>query len=272
MGFLKNRAALDAVERLEAILRQFPIAVDVGSRDGAFGRALALSEAAGKIGMLVETDLSAPMLAGRMGVRVAADEEQLPFADGSVDLVVSTLALHWTNDVVGALVQIRRALKADGLFIGSLLGGATLTELRQVLLEAEAEITGGALPRVSPFADASDAAGLLQRAGFALPVADVDRVTVRYPHLFALLADLRAMGETHAPAERADRPLRRAVLGRAAQLYAERFSGEDGKIKATFEILTLTGWAPHERQQKPLPRGSGKTHLGDALAAIRDRG
>lgn len=269
VGFLKTRAALDAVERLEAILREFPVAVDLGARDGAFARALKLSDAAGKVGLLVETDLSAAMLARRDTVRVVADEEQLPFADNSLDLVVSTLALHWTNDVVGALVQIRRALKADGLFIGALLGGSTLTELRQVLLEAEAQVTGGAAPRVSPFADASDAAGLLQRAGFALPVADVDRVTVRYPHIFALLADLRAMGETNAPAERAGRPLRRAVLERAAQLYAERFGGPDGKIAATFEILTLTGWAPHERQQKPLPRGSAKTHLGDALAAIR---
>ena len=271
VGFLKRRAAEDAVERLEAILRQFPVAVDLGSRDGAFARALNASEVAAKVGLLVETDLSLPMLAGRDTPRAAADEEALPFADGSLDLVVSTLALHWTNDVVGALVQIRRALKADGLFIGALFGGATLTELRQVLLEAEVQLTGGAAPRVSPFADASDAAGLLQRAGFALPVADVDRVTVRYPHIFALLADLRAMGETHAPSDRDGRPLRRDVLERAAQLYAERFGGHDGKIGATFEILTLTGWAPHERQQKPLPRGSGKTHLGDALAAIRAR-
>ncbi len=270
VGFLKARAAEDAVERLEAILRQFPLAVDIGSRDGAFARALTLSDAASKVEWLVETDLSAAMLGGRDGPRLVADEEALPFADDSLDLIVSGLSLHWTNDVVGALVQIRRALKPDGLFIGALLGGSTLTELRQVLLEAETQVTGGALPRVSPFADASDAAGLLQRAGFALPVADVDRVTVRYPHIFALLADLRAMGETHAPAERADRPLGRAVLGRAAELYGERFSGADGKIAATFDILTLTGWAPHERQQKPLPRGSGKTHLGDALAAIRE--
>ena len=270
-GFLKTRAAEDAVDRLEAILRHFDVAVDLGARDGAFARALAQSPAASKVGLLVETDLSIPMLAGRDTLRIAADEEALPFAEGSLDLVVSRLALHWTNDVVGALVQIRRALKPDGLFIGALLGGATLTELRQVLLEAEVQVAGGAAPRVSPFADASDAAGLLQRAGFALPVADVDRVTVRYPHLFALLADLRAMGETHAPADRERRPLRRAVLQRAAELYADRFSGPDGKIVATFEILTLTGWAPHERQQKPLPRGSGKTPLGDALSAIRAR-
>ena len=273
MGFLKTRAAQDAVERLEAILRRFPVAVDLGSRSGAFAQALALSDAAAKIDLLVETDLSAAMLAGRGGLRVAADEEMLPFADASLDLVVSTLALHWTNDVVGALVQIRRSLRPDGLFIGAMFGGATLTELRQVLLEAEAALTGGVVPRVSPFADASDAAGLLQRAGFTLPVADVDRVQVRYPHMFALLADMRAMGEAHSPLERSGRPLTRAVLEMAARLYAERFSGHDGKVVATFEILTLTGWAPHESQQKPLKRGSGKTHLGDALAAIRsDRG
>jgi SAM-dependent methyltransferase len=268
--FLKARAAADAVERLEAILRRFPVAVDLGARNGAFARALAASDAAEKIDLLVETDLSPAMLAGRGGLRLAADEEMLPFGGASLDLVVSTLALHWTNDVVGALVQIRRALRPDGLFIGALLGGATLTELRQVLMEAETELTGGVVPRVSPFADASDAAGLLQRAGFTLPVADVDRVQVRYPHIFVLLSDLRTMGETHSPLERSTRPLTRAVLARAAELYAQRFSGPDGKIIATFEILTLTGWAPHESQQKPLPRGSGKTHLGDALAKIRE--
>jgi SAM-dependent methyltransferase len=270
-GFLKERAAQDAVERLEAILRRFPVAVDLGSRTGALRRALSASDAAKAVDLLVETDLSGAMLAGREGPRLVADEEALPFADASLDLVVSTLALHWANDVVGALVQIRRALRPDGLFIGALLGGATLTELRQVLLEAEAQVTGGVVPRVSPFADASDAAGLLQRAGFTLPVADVDRVQVRYRHLFALLADLRAMGETHAPLERAGKPLTRAVLARAAQLYAERFAGPDGRIVATFEILTLTGWAPHESQQQPLRRGSAKTRLGDALAAIRRR-
>ena len=268
-SFLKTRAAQDTVDRLELILRRFPVAVDLGARRGAFAQALSLSDAAKKIDVLIETDLSPAMLAGRAGLRAAVDEEALPFADASLDLVVSTLALHWSNDVVGALVQIRRALRPDGLFIGAMLGGATLTELRQVLLEAEAEITGGVVPRVSPFADASDAAGLLQRAGFALPVADVDRVQVRYPHLFAVLADLRAMGEGHSALEKTGRRLTRAVLARAAQLYAERFSGPDGKIAVTFEILTMTGWAPHESQQKPLKRGSGKTNLGDALEAIR---
>jgi SAM-dependent methyltransferase len=251
--------------RLEAIMRRFPIAVDLGARGGAFARALADSDATEKVGLLIETDLSAAMLAGRTGPRLVMDEELSPFAPGSLDLVVSSLVLHWTNDLVGSLIQIRRALKPDGLFIGSFLGGATLTELRQCLLEAEAEISGGAGLRVSPFADAFDAAALLQRAGFALPVADVDSVTVRYGHPLELLRDLRAMGETNVLRDRPRRPLSRRVLLRALELYAARFSGPDGKVAATFEILTVTGWAPHESQQKPLKPGSAKMRLADAL-------
>ncbi len=268
--FLKARAAEDAVVRLEAIMRDFPRAVDLGARNGWFARCLAQSDAAARIGFLVETDLSPKMLASRDGLRLVADEERLPFAPGSLDLVVSTLALHWTNDVVGALIQIRRALKADGLFIGSLLGGATLTELRQSLLAAEAELTGGAGPRVSPFADPYDAAGLLQRSGFALPVADVDRVTVRYAHPLKLLADLRAMGETSVLAERHPKPLTRQVLARAFEIYVERFAEPDGRVPATFEILTLTGWAPDPSQQKPLKPGSAKMRLADALGVVEN--
>ncbi len=268
--FLKARAAEDAVVRLEAIMRDFPRAVDLGARNGWFARCLSQSDAAARVGFLVETDLSPKMLAGRDGLRLVADEERLPFAPGSLDLVVSTLALHWTNDVVGALIQIRRALKPDGLFIGSLLGGATLTELRQSLLAAEAELTGGAGPRVSPFADPYDAAGLLQRSGFALPVADVDRVTVRYAHPLKLLADLRAMGETSVLAERHPKRLTRKVLARAFEIYVERFAEPDGRVPATFEILTLTGWAPDPSQQKPLKPGSAKMRLADALGVVEN--
>lgn len=268
-GFLKQRAAEDAALRLEAIMRRFPLAVDLGARDGAFARALADNpEAAGKIDTLVETDLSPRMLAGRAGPRLVVDEERLPFAPASLDLLVSTLALHWTNDLVGALIQIRRALRPDGLFIGAMLGGATLTELRQSLLEAEAEISGGAGLRVSPFADAFDAAGLLQRAGFALPVADVDRVRVRYASPLSLLADLRAMGETNILFDRPRKPLSRRVLMRAMELYVARFAEADGRVPATFEIVTVTGWAPHESQQKPLRPGSAKMRLADALGAV----
>lgn len=263
--FLKQRAARDAVERLETIMRDFPLAVDLGARTGAFATALSASDAAARVGQLIEADLSPRMLAARPGPRVAVDEEHLPFADESLDLVVSTLALHWVNDLPGALIQIRRALKPDGLFMGAILGGSTLTELRQALTAAEAELTDGAGLRVAPFADTFDAAGLLQRAGFALPVADLDRVRVRYAHPLKLIADLKAMGETNALTDRARRPLSRAVLARACEIYAERFSEPDGRVVATFDIITLTGWAPHPDQQKPLRPGSAKMRLADAL-------
>ena len=248
-------------------MRDFPRAVDLGARNGAFAQALAASDAAPRVGLLVEADLSGRMLAGRSGMRVLADEERLPFAPASLDLIVSSLSLHWANDVIGALVQARLALKPDGLFIGALLGGATLTELRQSLTAAELELTGGAGPRVSPFADPSDAAGLLQRAGFALPVADVDRVTVRYDHPLKLMTDLRRMGETSVLAERHPRPLTRRVLARAFEIYRQNFADPDGRLPATFEILTLTGWSPSETQQKPLRPGSAKMRLADALAS-----
>lgn len=245
--FLQRRAAEDVAERLEPIMRDFPTAVDLSARGGAFREALAASEAAARVGFLIEGDLSHRMLQGREGARVALDEERLPFADGSLDLIVSTLGLHWTNDVVGALIQARRALKPDGLFIGAFLGGTTLTELRQSLVAAESEILGGAGSRVSPFADAADAASLLQRAGFSMPVADVDTVTVTYDHPLKLLFDLRQMGETSVLADRHPKALTRTLLNRAFEIYFERFRNADQRVPATFEIITLTGWAP------PLP-------------------
>jgi SAM-dependent methyltransferase len=265
--FLKARAAGDAVERLESIMRSFPLAVDLGARNGAFAAALARSDASEKVGALIETDLSARMLAGRTGMRVQADEERLPFKDQSVDLIVSTLALHWTNDLVGALIQIRGALKPDGLFLGAVLGGSTLTELRQCLVQAESEIRNGAGLRVSPFADVLDAAALLQRAGFALPVADTDKVTVRYAHALELIRDVRAMGESNVLHDRARQPIGRAVLARAAALYQERFAEADGRLRASFDIISMTGWAPHPDQQQPLRPGSAKMRLADALHA-----
>jgi SAM-dependent methyltransferase len=270
-GFLKARAAEDAVMRIETIMRTFPLAVDLGARDGAFARALAESAAREKVGHLFEADLSGAMLAGRPGPRLQLDEERLPFAEASLDLVVSTLALHWTNDLPGALVQIRRALKPDGLFIGAIFGGATLTELRQSLTQAEAEVRGGAGPRVSPFADVLDGASLLQRAGFALPVADIDRVQVSYGHPLELIRDLRAMGESNVLNEAARRPLSRPVLARACEIYAERFARADGRVHASFEIVTMTGWTPHESQQKPLRPGSAKMRLADALG-VKEQG
>jgi SAM-dependent methyltransferase len=266
--FLQRRAAFDVAERLEAIMRDFSVAVDLSARGGAFREALAQGPAAERVGLLIEADLSAAMLAGRDGPRLVLDEERLPFAAESLELIVSTLGLHWTNDVVGALIQIRQALKPDGLFIGALLGGATLTELRQSLVAAEGEILGGAGSRVSPFADSRDAAGLLQRAGFALPVADVDRVSVTYAHPLKLLADLRQMGETNVLAERHPRGLTRTLLARASEIYVERFGDADGRVPATFEIITLTGWAPHASQQQPLRPGSAKMRLADALGTV----
>ena len=253
------------MERLEAILRSFPLAVDLGARDGAFSAALALSDAKARVDLVIEADFSARMLTGRPGLRVQLDEERLPFADESLDLVVSTLALHWVNDLPGAMIQIRRALKPDGLFLGALFGGETLTELRQSLTQAESELSNGAGLRIAPFADALDGAGLLQRAGFALPVADVDRVVVRYANPLRLIDDLRAMGETNALVDRARQPLSRPVLARTLEIYAERFADPDGRVRATYDIITLTGWAPHPDQQKPLKPGSAKMRLADAL-------
>jgi SAM-dependent methyltransferase len=266
-NFLKTRAALDTVERLEAILRSFPLCVDLGARDGSFAAALAQSEARERIGTVIEADFSLPMLRGRGGPRVQLDEELLPFKPESLDLVVSSLALHWVNDLPGTLIQVRQALKPDGLFLGAIFGGSTLTELRQCLTLAEAELTDGAGLRIAPFADTYDGAGLLQRAGFALPVADVDRVVVRYTSPLKLIGDLRAMGETNALVDRAKRPISRAVLARACELYAERFADPDGRVRATFDIVTLTGWAPHPDQQQPLKPGSAKMRLADALGA-----
>jgi SAM-dependent methyltransferase len=268
--FLKRRATEDLIDRLESILREFPVGVDLGARTGVFARLLADSSAADRVGVLVETDLSRRMLAGRSGPRIVADEERLPFADASLDLVVSGLALHWTDDLPGALVQIRRALKPDGVFLGAFLGGATLQELRWALAEAETELRGGAGPRVSPFAGAYDGAGLLQRAGFALPVSDLDRVTVRYADPLSLLRDLRAMGETNVLHAR-PAPLTRDVLARALELYASRYAAPDGRVPATFDIVSVTGWAPHESQPKALRPGSAKTRLADALGATEVR-
>ena len=268
--FLKARAAEDLASRLAAINRRFPVAVDLGARTGLFARLLAASEASDKVDLLVQTDLSDALLARADGPRVIADEARLPFAEASLDLVVSSLALHWIDDLVGTLIQIRRALKPDGLFLGAVIGGASLTELRQCLTEAEIQLAGGAGPRVSPLLDAYDGAALMQRAGFALPVVDVDRLAVGYDHLLRLTADLRAMGETNVLVERPRSPLGRAVIARASELYFERFGTGDGRISATFEIITLTGWAPHPDQQKPLAPGSAKTRLADALG-VRER-
>ena len=256
-AFLHARTAEDLAERLEAIPREFPRTLALGG-GGLFTNAvLARPALAARLGRIIEADIGAGP--------IEIDLERMPFAEQAFDLIVSPLVLHWANDLPGAFIQLRRALKPDGLLLASLLGGDTLTELRQSLLEAESEITGGAAPRVSPFADLQDLAGLLQRAGFALPAADRDVVTVHYGEPMRLLADLRAMGETAAFAERGGRGLSRRILARAFDLYRQRFSDPGGGVRATFEILTATGWAPHESQPKPLKPGSAKARLADAL-------
>ncbi|MGX7704724.1 methyltransferase domain-containing protein [Methylobacterium sp. Gmos1] len=256
--FLVARAVDDLSDRLGAVLREFPRALDLATPVPA---AAAWLKASGRAGSLVRL---APV--PEPGAAVG-DPEALPFADRSFDLAVSLLALQHANDLPGALVQVRRALKPDGLFVGCLLGGRTLTELRQVLTQAESEIEGGASPRVAPFAEVRDLGGLLQRAGFALPVTDVETLTVRYGDPFGLMRDLRAMGLTNALRERRGR-LRRETLMRAATLYAERFADPDGRLRATFELIWLSGWVPHESQQKPLRPGSAQARLADALGTV----
>ena len=194
-----------------------------------------------------------------------SEQEALPFAPESLDLVVSALALQFVNDLPGVLAQLRRALKPDGLLLAAMVGGDTLIELRQAFAAAEAECEGGVSPRVAPFADLREIGGLLQRAGLALPVTDVDRVVVRYDSAFALMADLRRMGATNVLIERRRIPTRRATLLRMAQIYGERFADSDGRIRATFDVIWLSGWAPHQSQQQPLKPGSGKASLAEAV-------
>ena len=262
--FLFREVAARLAERLEEVRRAFPLALDLGCHQGCLADALS---APGKLGCLVQSDLSPAFARAARAAKAAptlvADEEFLPFASASFDLVVSALTLHWVNDLPGSLIQIRQALKPDGLFLAALLGGASLWELRQALLQAESETRGGAGARVSPFADLQDAAALLQRAGFALPVADRDRITVSYPDAFRLMADLQGMGEANALEARS--PLTRRSLLRAAELYRERHTREDGKVTATFEVLYLTAWAPAASQPKPLTPGSAKNRLAAAL-------
>ena len=260
--FLLDRAADDLADRLTAVLRRFDLALDLGSPGEAVRAALSRL---GSVGTILKSDTIAPGDAAHAAKFLLADEEALPFGEASLDLVVSALALQFVNDLPGTLVQIRRALKPDGLFLAALIGGETLTELRQSFAAAESEVEGGASPRVAPFADLREFGALLQRAGFALPVTDVDRLTVRYDSVFGLLRDLRRMGATNALEARRRTPLRRATLMRMAEIYAERFSDNDGRVRATFEIVWLSGWAPHPRQQQPLKPGSAQTRLADAL-------
>lgn len=264
--FLFMEGAERLCDRLLDINRDFPLGVDLGCHGGEIARCLT---SAHRVGTLIQADLSPRMAAlarGNTGSpAVCADEEFLPFKDAGLDMVVSNLSLHWVNDLPGTLTQIRRALKPDGLFLASMFGLGTLAALRDALAEAEIEIDGGLSPRVSPFADVRDLGALLQRAGFALPVVDTDTITVNYAEPMRLLADLRGMGESNATQLRRREPLKRSVLMTAMAKYFERHATDDGRLPATFEIITLTAWAPAPTQQKPLQPGSAKGRLADAL-------
>jgi SAM-dependent methyltransferase len=261
VDFLHAEIADRLVDRLDVVNREFAVVLDLGARDGGLARTLATRRGTVRV---VAAEPATQFLALAPGPRVAADPELLPFGDASFDLILSTLALHWTADLPGALIQLRRALKPDGLLLAAMFGGSTLVELRTALFEAEFAEEGGVSPRVSPAIELADAAALLQRAGYALPVADSETITVTYPDMLALLHDLRGMGETNALALRR-RFLRRATLARAGLLYAERFGDAAGRIPASFEILFLCGWAPHSSQPQPLRRGSATARLADAL-------
>jgi NADH dehydrogenase [ubiquinone] 1 alpha subcomplex assembly factor 5 len=247
--FLHREVAERLIDRLDLVNRDFAAILDLGARDGVLSRRLAERNGAA---LVVAAEPSVHLLYGAPAPRVCADPELIPFRDASFDLVASNLALHWCADLPGALIQIRRALKADGLFLAALLGGGTLAELRTALFEAELSEEGGVSPRVSPTVELSDAPALLQRAGFAMPVTDSETITVTYPDMLALMRDLRGMGETNALAARRGF-LSRATLARAAAIYVERFAAQDGRITATFEVLFLTGWAAHPDHARPRP-------------------
>ncbi len=262
VDFLIREVARRLAERLLDVRRRFPLALELGCHTGQLAAALGPHS---PVERLVQTDLAPAMARRAAGLRVVADEELLPFGEARFDLVLSCFSLHWVNDLPGTLVQVAHALKPDGLFLAAFPGGATLRELREALLRAELELEGGAGLRVAPFADLRDAGGLLQRAGLALPIADVETIRVTYDHPLRLLAELRAMGESAPLAARHRRPLRRATLLRACEIYRDAFGDADGRVPATFQILTLSGWKPAPDQPQPLRRGSGQVKLAQAL-------
>ena len=265
VDFLHNEIADRLVDRLDDVDREFAVTVQLGGSTGVLSPALQRRPGIERVLLL---DPAPRLASSGPGLAVAVDPELLPLREGSADLVVSNLLLHWVGDLPGTLVQLRRILKPDGLFLAAMFGGATLTELRSAMFEAEMIEEGGVSPRVSPAADLRDAAALLQRAGFALPVADAETITVTYPDALALMRDLRGMGETNALALRRRAAMRRGTLARAVALYRDRFGLPDGRVPATFEILFLTGWAPGPRQPQPLRPGSAAYRLADALGTV----
>ncbi len=262
--FLLREVADRLADRLLDINRRFPVALDLGCHTGQTGQII---DPRCGVDTLVQSDLSPAMARRAGGLCLAADEEAMPFATGAFDLIISNLSLHWVNDLPGALVQAEAMLKPDGLFLAAMLGGGTLQELRACFIDAELAATGGVSPRVSPFADLRDAGALLQRAGFALPVVDSDRITVTYSDPLRLLADLRGMGESNATLERHRQFTRRSVLWDAMKLYLDRHADEQNRISASFDIVYMHGWAKHSSQQTPLKPGSAQVSLAGTLGA-----
>ena len=265
--FLLELTARELADRLAIVERRFENAVELFGGTGLTAKS---AMATSKIDRLQRIETHAAFGEEDQPVTIT-NFESVPLEPQSVNLILSPLSLHLTNDTPGMLIQMRRALKPDGLLLAAIPGAGTLSELREVLLATETEIYGGASPRVVPFADIRDVGSLLQRAGFALPVIDEESFTVRYDHIFALMRDLKAMGMANPLKGRSRRPVSRRFFMRAAELYAERFSDPDGRIRATFSIVFLSGWAPHESQQKPLKPGSAKMRLADALDPTRHK-
>jgi NADH dehydrogenase [ubiquinone] 1 alpha subcomplex assembly factor 5 len=258
--FLFKEVADRLMERLDVVKKELPVIVDLGGAHGKLTQKLKQRAGTQQV-IRMDTSFS-------MKPDVVADEEFLPFRTESLDAVISNLHLHWVNDLPGALLQIKQALKPDGLFLTALLGAETLKELRQCLMEAELSISGGASPRVSPFIDSHDMGALMQRAGFALPVVDSDIITVHYSNALKLMQDLRGMGATNATYNRLMKPTRRGVIMEAARIYHEKFADKERRVPATFQIIYAIGWAPHESQQKPLQPGSAKNRMADALKTV----
>lgn len=250
--FLMQRAHDELHERLANILRKFDIVADVGSPIKIEPKLYDITEF--------------------LYILPQNSNQALPLKHNHYALITSLMALHCVNDLPGTFIQIRRSLRSDGLFIACIPAGKTLYELRTVLEIAESEITNGVSPRVFPFADIKDFGSLLQRANFTLPVSDSESVIVRYDNMFALMHDLRKMAATNILTSRLKHPTRKVVFQRASELYAERFSDSDGRIRATFEFIWVSGWAAHESQQKPLKPGSAKQKLADALIKISEGG
>ena len=256
--FLFREVARRLADRLADIKRKFPLTIDLGSRGKHLSHLLSGNPS-------IETIIEMGLYSEENKTSFIGDEEAIPIGPACADLIISNLVLHWTNDLPGTLIQCHKILKPDGLFMGAVLGGETLTELRQVIMEVESKISGGISPRISPFANLADTASLLQRARFSLPVSDIDTITVTYKDLFSLMRDLRGMGETNAVISRTPNFSKRELFFEAAERYAERFGDSKGRIPATFQVLFLTGWAPATSQPQPQRPGSASLSLAQAL-------